>query len=76
MSWGPLALHAHEARADLEDHVIATSFRYRRVNAYAELDRGMNNRCLRHRSLLITSEHVVEASNDIGWAMPCLDNLR
>ena len=75
MSWGPLALHAYEARADFEDHVIAASFRYRRVNAYAELDRSMNNRCLRHGALLIASEHVVEASNGIGWAVSSLDNL-
>ncbi|MEN3311710.1 MAG: hypothetical protein V7645_1039 [Actinomycetota bacterium] len=36
----------------------------------------MDDRRLRNRSLLITREHVVEASNDNGWAVSHLDNLR
>src|SRR5947209_7927651 len=76
MAGCPFALNSDEARADLEDHVVATAFSHRLVNVDAELDCRSDNRSLCDVALLICREHVVERSNGPGWAMAGLDNLR
>jgi hypothetical protein len=51
-------LDAKERRPDLEDQVITPAFDKRPVNTNTELDRSVDDRGLRDRTLLVGGEHV------------------
>ena len=73
--WRPLALNPYELRTQVEDEVVALDC-VGTPNADTQVSCLTCDLKFCNGTLLIGREHVAPLSNEIGWAMPHLDNLR
>src|SRR3954454_21715726 len=72
----PLALDPQQLSPDAKDEVVASARETRCVYIHSGFERFSRDRQFSDRSLLIRREHVVDASDALGWAVSKLDNLR